>query len=333
MAANAGILPRVLNRFVATHSTLIIYRLHSTVETPMKYSLPLFAFAALAGLLPSAAKAQQPATNEVRIRHCVVSLVNEAQVPAEEAGVIRELPVKEGVLVQMGQMLAQIDDSEAALRREYAEFDLESARKEATNDVNIQAARKTKEVAEAEYDEGVEINLRSPGSVPQAELRRLKLTAERAGLQIDVAQMEFEVAGLTAETKAKQLELAKTAEAKLKITSPIDGVVAQRYRQLGEWVQPGEPVMRVVDMQNLRIEGFVDASQFAPQDIFGKNVTIEVALTRGRIVKYTAKLNYVSPLVEASGDYRVWADVQNKQVQGYWELRPGLPADMIISLN
>jgi multidrug resistance efflux pump len=259
--------------------------------------------------------------------------VNQAQIPAEEAGVIRSLPVKEGDEVKQGQLLAKVDDSEAQLRKAYAEFELASAQKEAGNDVNVRAAVKTKEVAEAEHDESKAINVRSPGSVTNAELRRLKLTAERSGLQIEVAQMEQDVAGLTEQTKAKQLELAESAIEKLQLTAPIDGRIVQKYRQLGEWVQPGEPVFHIVDMQNLRVEGFVDASQYSPQDIKGRAVTIEVALTRGRVVTYQATLNYVSPLVEASGDYRVWADVTNKKDQNFWQLRPGLPADLVIKLN
>jgi multidrug resistance efflux pump len=301
----------------------------------MKYTTPLLAAMTLVSLTAIRAEAQPATTNnnQIRIRHCVVSIVHEAQVPAEEGGVIRGLPVKEGDEIKQGELLAQIDDTEAQLRRDYAEFEYASAQKEASNDVNVRAARKTKEVAEAEHDEGVEINRKSPGSVSQSELRRLLLTAERSGLQIEVAEMEQDVAKLTEQSKAKQMELANAAIDKLKITSPIDGVVVQKYRHLGEWVQPGEPVMHVVDMQNLRVEGFVDASQYSPQDIKGKKVTIEVSLAGGRIATYAATLNFVSPIVEASGDYRVWADVVNQQEQDFWQLQPGLPADMVVEMN
>ena len=123
-----------------------------------------------------------------------------------------------------------------------------------------------------------------------------------------------------------------------RVTAPIDGVVVQRYRHTGEWIRSGEPVMHIVDMDNLRVEGFVDAGQLSPEDILGKPVTIEVELTRGRMAKYQATLNYVSPIVEASGDYRVWAEVTNKfhqldNGQKFWELRPGLPAEMVIHLE
>ena len=46
---------------------------------------------------------------------------------------------------------------------------------------------------------------------------------------------------------------------------------------------------------------------------------------KGRIV-------FVSPLVEPGGDYRVWAEVENRQPQGsnQWLLRAGQQATMTI---
>jgi hypothetical protein len=83
----------------------------------------------------------------------------------------------------------------------------------------------------------------------------------------------------------------------------------------------------------LRIEGFVHSSQYDPNEIVGRPVTVTVELARGRRVVVEGKVVYASPLVEAGGDYRVWAEVKNRKVGGQWQLRPGLDASMLIHVN
>jgi hypothetical protein len=50
-------------------------------------------------------------------------------------------------------------------------------------------------------------------------------------------------------------------------------------------------------------------------------------------VQFTGKIIYISPLVQAGGEYRVWAEVSNRQENGQWLLRPGLNAEMTIQLH
>ena len=66
-------------------------------------------------------------------------------------------------------------------------------------------------------------------------------------------------------------------------------------------------------------------------------VTIEATETvAGETVKHTVKaqLDYVSGVIEPSGDYRVWAKVKNPQVgERHWLLRPGSDVTMAIQVK
>src|SRR5436190_11942446 len=59
--------------------------------------------AAPAPALPGSASSRGP-----RIEHCLVSVIQDIQVPAQEAGVLQSLTVSEGDQVTAGTLLAQI---------------------------------------------------------------------------------------------------------------------------------------------------------------------------------------------------------------------------------
>ena len=65
-------------------------------------------------------------------------------------------------------------------------------------------------------------------------------------------------------------------------SSPIEGQVRKIYRHVGEWVQQSDPVVHVVRVNLLRVEGFLNISGFAPEEIAGKPVTVKVVFARGR---------------------------------------------------
>jgi multidrug efflux pump subunit AcrA (membrane-fusion protein) len=277
-------------------------------------------------------RAPEPA-NSARLRHCVVSIIDQVQVPAEEPGVIISVIAKEGRRVKMGDIVAHINDTEALMRLKAADLERSAAMKEAENDVNVRAAQAAKDVAEAEKNESIAINRDLPGSIPATQLRRELLTLERAILQIEVARFEQSLALSKAHVNGVQVEAANAEVKRRKVDAPQDGEVIQVYRHVGEWVQPGDPIMRIVRMDRLRVEGFVNAKEHSPFEIAGKKVTVTVKLARGVTKDVEGRIDFVSPVVEASGEYRVWAEVENTTANGFWMLRPGLSAEILIHKN
>lgn len=299
------------------------------------------AFACLAGLLlltgPPAGQGGAAAGGDgayAQLDYCVVTLVDEAEISAREAGVLRSLEARHGALVDQGMKLAQIDDSDAQAAKRAAELEWEVARAEAENDVDVRAAQAAAEVAAAEVDESEWVNRKQPGAIPETQLRRQRLTRERARLQVEVARMDYRVAGLTADVRGAQVERAQLQIDRREVVSPIDGRVEQVYKHVGEWVNPGDPILRVVRLDRLRIEGFLKASEYSPDEIDGQPVVVTVTLERGRQERFTGKIEFVSEVVEASGEFRVWAEVDNRRTPGaHWLLRPGVEAQMSIQLK
>ena len=80
----------------------------------------------------------------------LIRLIEQLDVPASEAGVLAEVRVVEGQLVQPDAALALIDDTEARALAEHAKMEVEIADSNAKNTVNVRFAKKTVEVARAE---------------------------------------------------------------------------------------------------------------------------------------------------------------------------------------
>ena len=140
------------------------------------------------------------------------------------------------------------------------------------------------------------------------------------------------MAALAAASKGVELEAAENAIERRLIKSPLDGVVVQLFPHQGEWMQPGDPLARVVRADKLRVEGYVDSSRFDPEEVRDRPVTVEVTLADDRKETFAGRIVFTSPLVESGGDYRVLAEVENRQAPGssQWLLRAGQTARMTI---
>ena len=255
----------------------------------------------------------------------MLRLFEEAEVPAQEAGVLTAVAVREGQRVKKGELLAQIDDQVARLAAEAAQSQYEIARAKATNDVRMRFAKKALEVSQAELRRSTESIERFAKSVSQSQLDVEKLTVERNQLESEQADHEQEVAVLEMKAKENELSAAQAQVARRQILAPFDGVIVQIYVRHGEWVEPGQKALRIVNVDRLKAEGFVAA--VAGRRGFGRanrwrwklKASTRQAPAAGTIV-------FVSPEVDPiTGQVRVWAEIDNREGR----LRPGQPVRMI----
>jgi multidrug efflux pump subunit AcrA (membrane-fusion protein) len=273
------------------------------------------------------------ASDTVKVANCLLALDAEATVPAQEPGVLTKIPVHEGQQVAVGDLLAQIDDAIPRMQREVADYKLEVAKKQAADDVDIRFATAAADVAEAEYHLAVEANKKVPGTVPQARVRELLLEHRKMSLSIEKAQKDRAVAALQANVAEAELRAADVNLKHRRITAPLDAVVVELSKHEGEWAQSGDPIMRLVRIDRLRVEGFLNAKNFRLSEIRGCPVSVTVELARGKKETFPGRIVYVKPLVEAGGEFLVRAEVENRKENEVWLLSPGMSAEMTIQLK
>lgn len=309
------------------------------VSTMARAAAVMTALVAAALVLPEALAADQDhagaadASDPGKIHDCLITPIKLIPVPAEEAGRLVEVKVRENQQVKKGEILAQIDDRKAVAAQNVAEHKLLAAEKEAGNRISVDYAAAKNKVAQVAYRKGVQANDKVPGTTPEIELFKLKLEEVASRLEMDHAEYQLEIAATSVDVRKAELDAAKLDAERLKITAPWDGVIVKREREDGEWVKPGDPVFQMVQMDQLRIEAFLDGARLSPADVDNRPVSVKVTAAPGQEAAVEGRITYISPLVEAGNRFLVKVDVVNRQNGGHWLLRPGMKAEMTIHLK
>jgi multidrug efflux pump subunit AcrA (membrane-fusion protein) len=274
-----------------------------------------------AGASPVASTAAAP----FEVESVVLRLLEEAEVPAQEPGVITAVAVREGQRVKLGELLSQIDDQVPRLAADAAKAQYDIARAKATNDIRIRFAKKSLEVAEAELRRSTESIERLAKSVSQSQLDVEELTVQKNRLEAEQAEQEQQIATLEMNAKENELTATRAEVTRRRIVAPFDGVIVQVYVRKGEWVQPGQQALRIVNVDRLKAEGFVPAAQ-ATADLAGNSVKLLVD-SIDRRSEFAGTIVFVSPEVDPiTSQVRVWAEIDNRDGR----LRPGQQARMVI---
>jgi macrolide-specific efflux system membrane fusion protein len=262
----------------------------------------------------------------ISVPSVLLRLIEEVDVPARQAGVLKEVAAREGAAVQEGSLLAQIDDTQARLTLQRGQLELELAQKQCENDIRVRYSSKSFEVAKAELRRAEQSERKYAKSVSQSELEQLALALERTGLEIEQARHELDLAQAERRLKQNQVAISDWDVASHRVLAPIPGVVAQVHKHVGEWVEPGEKVVRLVRMDRLRAEGFVSVNDL--QSIAsGARVKLVVPFGAQQPASVLGEVVFLSPEVDAvNSQIRIWAEIDNHDLR----LRPGMRAAMTI---
>jgi macrolide-specific efflux system membrane fusion protein len=266
------------------------------------------------------------AADELIVESALLRLIQQVEVPARAQGVLTSIEVVEGDSVQLGDVLAQVDDSEAKLLEGRAAIELEVSKETVKSDVAVRAAKQAFQFNKAEHERLERAAQGIRGSISLSELEELKFRAEQAALDLEKAQHEARLDQLTVELKQKELQLSKHNVEVRKVAAPINGVVVEVLRQPGEWVEPGDKVLRIVRLDRLRVEGLIEVPDIA-SDLRNAQVTLSLNVPGRGPTNFPGKIVFVSPEINpVNGQVRIWAEVENKD----GILKPGLRTKMTL---
>lgn len=248
----------------------------------------------------------------------MITVIDQAEVPAQEMGVLKQLLVHEGETVKAGQLLAELDTTEADLAVRQARDELAIAEAQAKHELKVRVAELTHAVAQAELNRATESNRKFANAVSVTELERLQLDRDRAKAGIDDARYELSISALSVKLKATHLAVAEQVLERRKIRAPIDGTVVTVKKRNGEWIQPGEKLFQVTNAMRVRAECLLNAKEFAG-DLTGTAVEAILAEKEAES-RFTGRITFVDPEINpVSGQYRIWAEFPNADRK----LRPG----------
>lgn len=263
---------------------------------------------------------------EITVNPVLLKVIEEVAVPAIQEGPILNIQVKEGQVVQVGQTLIQLDDQRARLKQQQAELEQKIAMKKAGNRSSIQLSETETRVTNSSLQRAMESRKRFPDTPSQAEVDEIEFRVAQAKQHLEQATQEFQLAELAKDLTTKNLELATFEVERHQIKSPIQGAVTEIIAKKGGWVRPGEPLVHVMRVDRLKVEGFLKRDAVSPA-LLDRGVSIVVEGGVGEKVRHLGKIVFISPVVEPSDrTQRIVAEVDNSKGL----LGPGLRAKMII---
>jgi macrolide-specific efflux system membrane fusion protein len=213
---------------------------------------------------------------------------------------------------------------------EAAQAAYEAARLESDNDVDARYAKRTLEVRQRELQQSVIANDQFPGSVSETEIAKLQLVVDQSRLAIEQAEHELQVARAVAKEK---LATSRIVEARLRkhgVEAPVGGYAVEIVVEPGEWVEAGKPIVRIISLQPIRVECFVDGRTHGPE-LVGRVIEFFPAggekATSAESQSLTGKVTFVSPeLHPVTGQARLWATIDNPKLSA----RAGMRGRIVI---
>lgn len=258
----------------------------------------------------------------VRAENPMVILINDVQVPSQVEGMLTEIGVEEGAIVEAGQIVAVVDDQQAQLTLKLKEAEEKEAYLNALNDVNLRDAKESEALAREEAKAYADLDLL--GAIQKWEARAKALEANRAALRIELAEMNEDIAEVQYVAKKSERALAELEVSRRKILAPFGGFVELRIAQLGEWVQPGSPIVQLVQMDRLRAQAYVSAVDPEHMVMPGMPAVLEFDLGGDSKERINGTVGFVGNNVDASNRRRIWVEFENKRVGNDWLIKPGI---------
>lgn len=283
----------------------------------------------------------------------------EAQLSFQAAGRIVAIHAREGDAVTAGDLLATLDTMELAANRRLAQAQLDAARANlramegGSRPAEIAGAEAAAAAARAQYEEAVRERRRAErlyeGGALSAQAVERARTAEgvaEAGLQQANDRLTLVREGPRRESVDAARAAVAQAEAGLaralallehtRITAPFSGVIAVRYREPGEAVSPGLPVvsLRALDDRWVRIYvredrvGTVRLGQ--PAEI--RTDSWPDRAFRGVVEFISSEAEFTPRAVQTTEERTKLVYAVKVRVEGDEEgaLKPGLPADVVL---
>jgi RND family efflux transporter MFP subunit len=168
------------------------------------------------------------------------------EVAARVAAAVEALEVQVGDRVEAGAVIAELDRNRLDARAGLARARVSAA------EAQIAADRAELSLLEQERRRLARLQESAAFSPAQLEDKRQEIEAATARLTRAEAQLE--------EARA-DLALADADVADAAVRAPYPGVVTERYVSAGDYVNPGEPVVALLDVNSLEIEADVPSAR------------------------------------------------------------------------
>lgn len=294
----------------------------------------------------------------------VARLESRQQELAVSMAELHEEVAEEEAKNELGVLAAEDGLEEAELKLKTLDVSLKVARTIEENKSAIEIAKTDESTAKSQLDRAMTAKSKNDSSVSDAEMirvnaqfRKTQLSVVEAiskhltyELQIQLHEAELaeqraivsqhrrlvqqeqkkrDQATKSVEVRKLELDMSKALLERRTIVCPISGVVSRIHRHSGEFVDAGTPILRVIQLNRLRAEGFIGVS-VADQSLLQRKVSISVSGAGGIPQTLQGVVTFIEQEVDPlNQQVRVWVEFENPKVSVY----PGMTGEMQISAS
>jgi RND family efflux transporter MFP subunit len=254
--------------------------------------------------------------------------VDDVSVSSRDAGIVEKIEIKPNDNLEKGATIVQLDNAVQLNESEGAKQRWEIATEEIKNDVNLQYAIKTAEVAKKELERSRAANAQVAQAISLTEMEQKQLEVEQAMLSGEQAKHELSINRLNTNVRENEFKLAQLKLKNRTITTPIAGQVAEGAVQEGEWVDVGQPVARIVNLNTLRVIALVPEKHVLAISR-GQSASLKLKVGN-ESMEAKGAVSYISPEINpVNREFIIWVDIANMD----GKLRPGLVGTLTIETN
>lgn len=198
------------------------------------------------------------------------------------AGKITKVLVIPGQKVSKGQLIALLDDQQLVAQLQQTTAPQRTALNQVVQaKIALDLAQKNLTRSEALFAKDI---------VAEKDVVAARSQVDLCKAQVDAAEARV------AEAKVAPLNVT-TQLAWTKVVSPISGVIAQRFLNVGDMTDPSKPIAHVVDLSTVIVDANMPADSSADPKV-GQTAFVTTVALPG--IKYGARITAISPVVDTT---------------------------------
>ena len=233
---------------------------------------------------------------------------DQARVSSEVAGAVRDVLVEIGQEVKVGQELVHLDTvelnlalqrAESALRQTEAQLGIDSSRggQMPPDDQisTVRTATANRDDARAQLARAQD--LVSKGLMSKAEVDTVETRTKVADAAYQAAIENVQALKASLQDRKAAFELAKKKLSDTVIRAPVEGAVAERPIQRGEYIRENTPVVTIVRMNPLKLKTGIQEKY---TNLIRENLSVDFMVEPYPKEMFHGKIAFISPAVDQS---------------------------------
>lgn len=234
----------------------------------------------------------------------------EVTVAAKSSGELKSFNLSEGQNVQANQVVGKIDDFQLQQKQEEltaTEQQLdENASATSSRQLNIQEqlASLSEQISNEEKEQKRYAELVKDGAVPRKQLDDINNHIKVLQRQYDATRNQFNSNNTSLKKQALAINAQKQGIKAQKrqiedqinntqISSPISGVVLEKYVEKGEFISMSKPLFKVADTKTMFIRAYVTSKQLKNIKL-GQKATVMADYGNGQKKQYNGIITWIS---------------------------------------